>query len=84
MLMTTGMAEQYAQALAQLSYGALSLAPQVNVLPEVQIEKGAGEGSAFAYYDTPARLAVAAAPGPKPWMRLVLTPLAYHMRPKHR
>lgn len=88
LIKSTGMVDQYNQALVQLSHGALALSPNVRVLPEVQVAKEAlnpGDSSSnYSYYDTPARMAVESAPGSYPWMRLTLAPLALHKIPKHR
>ena len=82
----TGMVDQYNQALIQLSYGTLSLSPTIEVLQEVQVEKEplANGGSGFGYYDTPARQALAASTTARPWMYVILSPLAFHQPPKYR
>jgi hypothetical protein len=78
------MADQLGQALIEASYGQLSLAPHPLILPEVAIPREAPEGTDdFAYYEAPARAALAAA-GARPWLWLVLAPLARHRRPPHR
>jgi hypothetical protein len=83
---TTGMVDQYSQALVQLSYGALHVSPRVRVLPEVQVTKEPmlPWDSAFGYYDTPSRLAVEATGVPRPWMVITLANMALHKIPKHR
>ena len=84
---STSMLDQYQQALIQLSFGALSVAPKIRILPEIQVAKTPmteNDPNIFNYYDAPARAAVAAAPGPRPWMSLTLAPLALHKIPNHR
>ncbi|KAG7666857.1 hypothetical protein NADE_003344 [Nannochloris sp. 'desiccata'] len=85
-IQTTGMVDQYSQALVQLSYGALHVSPRVRVLPEVQVGKEPMMpwDSVFGYYDTPSRFAVEAAGVPRPWMVLTLANMAQHKIPKHR
>lgn len=88
LIQATGAFDQYNQALISNSYGALSLSPHVTVLPEVLVGKSPAavtqSDSPTSYYSVPARQAVAAQPGPLPWMYIVLSPLAYHQNPPHR
>ena len=91
LIKSTGMIDQYNQALIQSSYGALALSPKIRVLAQVEIAKDyvdTSSTSIYSYYDTPARLAVEkeSAPGSYnyPWMRLTLAPQAFHKIPKNR
>jgi len=83
---TTGMVDQYSQALVQLSYGALHVSPQVRVLPEVQVAKEPMQpwDNTFGYYDTPSRFAIEANGNPRPWMVITLANMAKHYLPKYR
>ncbi len=86
-IQTTGMVDQYSQALVQLSYGVLHISPRVRVLPEVQVAKEPVMpwDSTFGYYDTPSKISVAAAGlDTRPWMVLTLAPMAQHKIPPHR
>jgi hypothetical protein len=85
-IQTTGMVDQYSQALIQLSYGALHVSPRVRVLPEVQVAKEpiVPGDTTFGYYDTPSQFAVESAGLARPWMVLTLAPMAQHKVPKHR
>lgn len=80
------MFDHYNQALIQGSFGRLSLSPRVTVLPEVAVAKDpvVPGDDAIGYYTVPGTQALAAQPGPNPWMFLVLAPLARHQVPPYR